>query len=132
MALGPSSRQGDLGGVKWLHPEEEHQVFDLFGWNIGMSLGAAAFLVLGALVIGVIAQVVGRVTFGYEWLLAAVAAVIGGWLGSEAFGTLSTWGPDIGGLYIVPALIGAIVVGGVVDALTRVTSGGTYLEPRPI
>jgi uncharacterized membrane protein YeaQ/YmgE (transglycosylase-associated protein family) len=107
-------------------------MLDLFGWNPGMTLIAAIVLVLGALVVGAITQYIGRVTFGYEWILAAAGAVVGGWLGSEAFGTLSTWGPVFDGLYLLPALIGAIVVGGAVDALTRVSSGGTYLEPRPI
>lgn len=107
-------------------------MFELIGWNIGMSFGAAVLLVLAGMAIGVIAQLIGRVTFGYEFLFAAAGAVVGGWLGSEAFGTLSTWGPVFDGLYMVPALIGGIVVGGVVDAVTRVSSGGTYLEPRPI
>lgn len=107
-------------------------MLDLFGWNPGMTLIAAIVLVLGALLVGAIAQYIGRVTFGYEWIVAAVGAFVGGWLGSEAFGTFSTWGPVFDGLYLLPALIGAIVVGGAVDALTRVSSGGTYLEPRPI
>jgi uncharacterized membrane protein YeaQ/YmgE (transglycosylase-associated protein family) len=107
-------------------------MLDLFGWNPGMTLIAAIVLVLGALAVGAIAQYIGRVTFGYEWIIAAAGAVVGGWLGSEAFGTLSTWGPVFDGLYLLPALIGAIVVGGTVDALTRISSGGTYLAPRPI
>lgn len=107
-------------------------MLDLFGWNPGMTLIAAIVLVLGALLVGAVAQYIGRVTFGYEWILAAVGAVVGGWLGSEAFGTFSTWGPVFDGLYLLPALIGGIVVGGAVDALTRITSGGTYLVPRPI
>jgi uncharacterized membrane protein YeaQ/YmgE (transglycosylase-associated protein family) len=107
-------------------------MLDLFGWNPGMTLLAAIALVLGALVVGAMAKYIGRVTFGYEWILVAAGAVVGGWLGSEAFGTFSTWGPVFDGLYLLPALIGAIVVGGAVDGLTRIASGGTYLAPRPI
>lgn len=107
-------------------------MLDLFGWNPGMTPFAAVVLVLFALAVGAIAQYIGRVTFGYEWIFAAAGAVVGGWLGSEAFGTLSTWGPVVGGLYLLPALIGGIVVGGAIDALTRVSSGGAYLVPRPI
>ena len=107
-------------------------MLDLFGWNVGMTLAAASLLVLGALVIGAIAQYIGRVAFGYEWVFAASGALVGGWLGSEAFGTLSTWGTVFDGLYILPALIGGLVVGGVVDGLVRLFSGRTYLEPRPI
>ena len=51
---------------------------------------------------------------------------------SAAFGTLSTCGTVFDGLYILPALIGGLVMGGVVDGLVRLFSGGTYLEPRPI
>jgi hypothetical protein len=107
-------------------------MLDLFGWNPGMTLLAAVVLVLGALAIGAIAQYIGRVNFGYEWVFTAAGVVIGGWLGSEAFGTLSTWGPALDGLFLLPALIGGLAVGGVVDAMTRFSSGGTYLEPRPI
>jgi uncharacterized membrane protein YeaQ/YmgE (transglycosylase-associated protein family) len=107
-------------------------MLDLFGWQIGMDLAGAVLLVFGAIVIAAVAQYIGRVSFGYEWVFTGVAALGGGWLGSEAFGTLSTWGPAMGGLYIVPALIGALVVGAIVDAAVRFSSGGTYLAPRPI
>jgi hypothetical protein len=107
-------------------------MLELFGWDVGMTLVAASVLVLGALAIGAIAQYVGRVAFGYEWVFTALGALIGGWLGSEAFGTLSAWGTVFDGLYILPALIGGLVVGGVADGLVRLFSGGTYLEPRPI
>ena len=109
-------------------------MFDLFGWDPGMSALAGFFLILGALIFGAITQLFGRVVVGYEWIFAALAALVGGWLGSEAFGTLSTWGPEFEGLYVVPALIGGIVLGGVVDFIVRRVTGGSYLnqEPRPI
>jgi uncharacterized membrane protein YeaQ/YmgE (transglycosylase-associated protein family) len=107
-------------------------MFELIGWDIGMNLGEAILLVVGAVVIAAIAQYIGRVSFGYEWVFTGIAALVGGWLGSEAFGSLSTWGPVFEGLYLLPALIGAVVLGGVIDALVRFSSGGTYLAPRPI
>jgi uncharacterized membrane protein YeaQ/YmgE (transglycosylase-associated protein family) len=59
--------------------------------------------------------------------------VVGGWLGSEAFGTLSTCGPQVESFYLLPALIGSVVVGGVVDAVVRTMTGGSYVaHPRPI
>ena len=82
--------------------------------------------------IAAVVQYIGQVSFGYEWAFAGIAALVGGWLGSEAFGTLSTWGPVLEGLYILPALIGAVVLGAVVDAVVRFSSGGAYLAPRPI
>jgi uncharacterized membrane protein YeaQ/YmgE (transglycosylase-associated protein family) len=107
-------------------------MLELIGWDVGMNLGEAIILVLGAIVIAAVAQYIGRVSFGYEWVFTGIAALVGGWLGSEAFGTLSTWGPALEGLYILPALIGAVVLGAVVDAVVRFSSGGAYLAPRPI
>lgn len=107
-------------------------MLELFGWNVGVGFGGALVVILGALAIGGVGQYIGRVAVGYEWIFTALAALVGGWLGSEAFGTLSTWGPVVDGLYILPALIGAIVLGGVVDLALRVATGGAYLEPRPI
>jgi len=107
-------------------------MFDLFGWDPGMSALAGFFLILGALIIGAVSQVIGKVVVGYEWIFTALAAFVGGWLGSEAFGTLSTWGPEFEGLYVLPALIGGIVLGGAVDFVVRHLTGGSYLEPRPI
>ena len=108
-------------------------MLDLFGWDVGMSALAAIGLIVGALVIGGVSQFVGEPRIGYEWLFTAAAALVGGWLGSEAFGTASTWGLVFEGLYVVPALIGAVILGAVVDVIVRYLSGGTYRhEPRPI
>jgi uncharacterized membrane protein YeaQ/YmgE (transglycosylase-associated protein family) len=107
-------------------------MLDLFGWNVGMTGVAALMLVLGALILGAIAQIIGRVVVGYEWIFTALAALVGGWIGSEALGTLSTWGPVFDDLYILPALIGGIVLGGLVDVIVRRSTGGAYFEPRPI
>jgi uncharacterized membrane protein YeaQ/YmgE (transglycosylase-associated protein family) len=107
-------------------------MLELYGWEVGMNLGEAILLIFGAIVIAAVAQYIGRVSFGYEWVFTGIAALVGGWLGSEAFGTLSTWGPAFEGLYILPALIGALVLGGIVDGVVRFSSGGTYLVPRPV
>lgn len=112
--------------------KEEAAMLELIGWDVGMNLGEAIILVAGALVIGVGAQFIGRPGSGYEWVFTALAALVGGWLGSEAFGTLSTWGPVMQGLYLVPALIGAVVLGGAIDAMTRFYVFGSDVAPRPI
>jgi uncharacterized membrane protein YeaQ/YmgE (transglycosylase-associated protein family) len=107
-------------------------MLDLFGWDVGMSTVAAGILLVGALVIGGITQIVGE-TRRFHWLPVAAGAFLGGYLGSEAFGSLSTWGPAFEGLYIVPALIGAAVLGAIVDGLTRYAADETYTaEPRPV
>jgi uncharacterized membrane protein YeaQ/YmgE (transglycosylase-associated protein family) len=111
---------------------EVDAMFELFGWNVGMSFAAALILVVGALIIGVIAEYIGRVQIRYEWIFAALGALLGGWLGSEALGTLSNWGPVFDGMYLLPAVIGGVILGGVVDIAVRFSTGGSYLEPRPI
>jgi uncharacterized membrane protein YeaQ/YmgE (transglycosylase-associated protein family) len=113
--------------------EEVPAMLDLFGWDVGMSGLAVILLVAGAIVIGAIPLFVGEARTGYEWLATAAAALLGGWLGSEAFGGISTLGPAFEGLYLVPALIGGVVLGAVVDVLVRYVSGGRYTHaPRPI
>jgi hypothetical protein len=108
-------------------------VIDLFGWNIGMGGAGLLMLVGGALVLGLIVQLIGETRTGYEWLVAGIFAIVGGWLGSESFGTASTWGIVVDGLYVLPALIGGVVLGGVVDVVVRTMTGGSYVHhPRPI
>lgn len=108
-------------------------MLDLFGWDVGMSGLAVILLVAGAIVIGAIPLFIGEARTGYEWLATAAAALLGGWLGSEAFGGISTFGPAFEGLYLVTALIGGVVLGAVVDVLVRYVSGGRYTHaPRPI
>jgi uncharacterized membrane protein YeaQ/YmgE (transglycosylase-associated protein family) len=108
-------------------------MLELFGWDVGMSGIAVFLLVAAALIAGAIPLFIGQVRTGYEWLATAAAVLVGGWLGSEAFGGISTYGPAFEGLYIVTALVGAVVLGVVADLAVRYVSGGSYTrEPRPI
>ena len=91
-----------------------------------MSTFAALLVVAGALVIGAVAHYIGEAAASWEWAATGAAALVGGYLGSEAFGNLSTAGPVFDGLYVIPAVIGAIVLGGVVDALVRYSMEGSY------
>ena len=105
-----------------------------FGWDIGMGAAGLLLLVGGALVLGLIVQLIGETRTGYEWLVAGVFAVVGGWLGSESFGTASTVGPAWStSCTLLPALIGGVVLGGIVDIVVRTMTGGSYVHhPRPI
>jgi uncharacterized membrane protein YeaQ/YmgE (transglycosylase-associated protein family) len=108
-------------------------MLELFDWNVGMSGIAVILLIAGALVLGALPLFVGEPKTGYEWLVSAAAVLIGGWLGSEAFGSLSTFGPAFDGLYLVTALIGGIVLGVIADAAMRYATGGSYTHaPRPV
>jgi uncharacterized membrane protein YeaQ/YmgE (transglycosylase-associated protein family) len=108
-------------------------MLELIGWNAGMTGSAVALLFVAAIVVGVLVQNIGKASFDYEWVVTGVAAFIGGWLGSEALGAASTWGPEWEGMYLVPAFIGAIVLAGLLSVALRYVSGGTQVShPRPI
>ncbi|MEX1169126.1 MAG: hypothetical protein WEE50_03180 [Chloroflexota bacterium] len=98
---------------------------------ITLGLGGAIVLAIGALVFGVIAQFVGETRTGYEWLVVAIAAAIGGLAASEFIIAWQAFEPVFDGLALVPALIGGLVVGLVVEVVTRFMTGGTY-SGRPM
>lgn len=80
-------------------------------------------LAVGGLVVGYLYRSVGEDRDGLAWLITAVGAVIGGFIGSESLGSLSTVGPEVGGLFAIPALIGAAISGGIVEFAVRKSSG---------
>jgi uncharacterized membrane protein YeaQ/YmgE (transglycosylase-associated protein family) len=98
---------------------------------IGLGLGGWVILIVGALVFGVIAQFVGETRTGYEWLVDAIAAGIGALFASEFIVAWRTFEPTWDGLALLPALLGGIVVGLVVEVATRYLTGGTY-SGRPL
>ncbi|WP_249870487.1 GlsB/YeaQ/YmgE family stress response membrane protein [Oceanobacillus saliphilus] len=76
-----------------------------FIWSliIGGILGWLASLIVGKDVPG---GIIGNIIAGF----------IGAWLGSALLGN---WGPEIGDFFIVPALIGAIVLIFIVSMIMR-------------
>lgn len=93
---------------------------------ITIGVGGLILLIAGALVFGVVAQFVGETKTGYEWLVDAIAAGIGAFVASEFIVAWQTVGPVWDGLAIVPALIGGLAVGLIVELATRYLTGGTY------
>jgi uncharacterized membrane protein YeaQ/YmgE (transglycosylase-associated protein family) len=98
---------------------------------ISLGLGGWIALIVGALVFGAAAQFVGETRTGYEWLVDAFAAGIGALVASEFIVGWRTFEPTWDGLALVPALIGGLVVGLVVEVTTRYMTGGTY-SGRPM
>jgi uncharacterized membrane protein YeaQ/YmgE (transglycosylase-associated protein family) len=96
-----------------------------------LGLAGGLVLVVGALAFGVIAQLVGQTRTGFEWLVDAIAFAIGALVASEFVIAWQATGPVWDGLAIVPALIGGLVVGIVVEIATRYLTGGTY-SGRPM
>jgi hypothetical protein len=86
-----------------------------------MDVFGIAFLMMAAFVIGLASQLVYRVHFELEWLAAGVAAFLGGYLASEHLGALGAWGPEVDGLFVLPALIGAGLLAALVGLISRAT-----------
>jgi hypothetical protein len=103
-------------------------MLELFGWNLGIGAWAGLLLVLGALAFAILMQSVGELVAGYEWRLTALAALVGGWVGSEALGAASSWGPEWDGMRVAPAIIGAMVLGGLVELVARLATGGSFVH----
>ena len=101
-------------------------MIEIWGFEIGMTWLGLAAIAVGAIVLGLVGQFLGTVQTRFEWLPDAVAAFLGGFIASESLGSLSTWGPEWEGVFLAPALIGAVVVTLVVDAVVRWGTGGSF------
>ena len=78
-------------------------------------------LIAAALVIGAATRYVMPARSGYEGAITATAAAVGGFVASEYLGTPSAPGPQHGGLAIVPALAGALLLAAVAGWAMRAT-----------
>ena len=76
-------------------------------------------LLVGALLLGILHRAMHRTAPTSEWLAIAVAAAIGGLIGSEWLGVASAWGPQVNGLYLAPALIAGVIVSALAEQLIR-------------
>jgi hypothetical protein len=98
---------------------------------VALGIGGALVLIAGAIVFGVVAQFIGATRTGYEWLVDAVAVGIGALVASEFIIGWQAFAPVFDGLALVPALVGGLVLGVVVEVATRFVTGGTY-SGRPM
>ncbi|MEW5989714.1 MAG: hypothetical protein AB1736_00005 [Chloroflexota bacterium] len=101
-------------------------MIEILGFEIGVSWFGLVALAIGAIVLGIIGQWLGTVRTRFEWLPDAIAAFLGGLIGSEGLGSLSAWGPEWEGVFLAPAVIGAIVLTVLVDAVVRWGTGGSF------
>lgn len=81
-------------------------------------------LLVGALAIGIASQAVRLLPRRNGWLVGSIAAAVGGFFGSELLGAASSWGPEPGGLFVLPALIAGVILAGMTDLLTRLLTPG--------
>lgn len=93
---------------------------------INLGLGGWILVAIGALIFGGAAQLVGEPRAGLEWLVDAIAFAIGAVVASEFITAFQESGPMFDGLAVVPALAGGLVLGVLVEIVTRFVTGGTY------
>ena len=95
-------------------------------WTIALGLGGWVVLVAGALIFGAAMQLIGETRTGFEWLTDAIAAGVGALFASEFISAFQETGPVFDGLALVPALVGGLVLGLIVEVATRFLTGGSY------
>ena len=96
--------------------------------TFALGWGGWIVLIAGAVIFGLIAQFIGTAKTGYEWLVDAVAAGIGAVVASEFVLAWRGIEPVWDGLALIPAVLGGLVVGVIVELVTRYATGGTYAE----
>jgi uncharacterized membrane protein YeaQ/YmgE (transglycosylase-associated protein family) len=101
--------------------------------ELAITIGIVGWIVLivGALLFGAIAQFVGEARSGFEWLGDAIGFGVGALVASEFIVAFRAVGPVFDGLALVPALVGGLVLGVIVEVATRYLTGGTYSD-RPM
>jgi hypothetical protein len=100
---------------------------------INMGLGAWVLVIAAALVFGIVAQFVGDAATGYEWFVDALAFGVGAVAASEFIIGWRAFEPVWDNLALIPAIVGGLVVGLVVEVATRLVTGGTYRRSdRPL
>ncbi len=85
-----------------------------------MTLGGFVILLVVAAIVGAIGEAIVGMKTGYGWIGTMVIGIIGAWLGSS----LMHIGPIVGGIYLVSAIIGSIIVVAILKLITgrRVTT----------
>ena len=80
----------------------------------------ALLLLLGiAVVVGFACELVGRRHETYEWEIGTLGAIVGGFAASFILGPSLHWGPEVDGIYPLPALVGGLIVAAALDAIFR-------------
>jgi uncharacterized membrane protein YeaQ/YmgE (transglycosylase-associated protein family) len=95
-----------------------------------MGFLAYAGVIIVALAAGLAVQYLTKMSLRREWLIVAVSAAFGAIFASESFpgstvfSGVKDWGPEIDGLVLIPAVIGAVLVALAADL-------GMRASPRP-
>jgi len=116
----PAARPSECAGGGHQRSESERRSSEK-GARDDVRTWAAVILLGAAMVFGFVAQIYGATDTTYEWLITGVAAIIGAIIASGFVGAFTTYGPQYDGLALVPPLIGAVLVAGLADFVTRAT-----------
>jgi hypothetical protein len=96
-----------------------------------MGFLAFAGVVSIALLIGFGVQYLTKKSLSNEWLIVAVAAAFGAYFASESFpgstifSGITNWGPELDGLFLIPAIIGGGLLALVADLGIRTGPQGS-------
>lgn len=83
-----------------------------------MDLWGFVILAVGGAILGLLGQfAIPGARFGYEWIATGIGAIVGGFVASEVLNP--TGWTDAGGLLLVPALVGGVIVGVIVWLVAR-------------
>jgi len=100
-------------------------------FTITMTTLGWLLLIGGAIVIGIVYQLIGQlvaeVHMPFEWVVTAIFAFLGGLVAGQFVTAWLTIEPVWEGLALVPALIGGLVTGGVAAIVVRLLTGGTLI-----
>ncbi|MCD7035814.1 GlsB/YeaQ/YmgE family stress response membrane protein [Metabacillus sp. GX 13764] len=84
-------------------------------------MGFIIFLIVGGIIGWLAGLIIGKDVPGGV-IGNIIAGIIGAWLGGTLFGS---FGPELGGIYIIPALIGSIILVFIVSLILRSMRRGT-------
>jgi uncharacterized membrane protein YeaQ/YmgE (transglycosylase-associated protein family) len=93
---------------------------------VNMGLGGGVLVIVAAIGFGLVAQFIGETRTGAEWFVDAIAFGLGAVVASEFIISWRTVDPVWDNLALIPALVGGLVVGVILELATRLATGGTY------
>jgi len=98
-----------------------------------MSFLALGTIVVIALIVGIAVQYAIKGGVGYEWSIVALAGAFGAYFASETvvgstvplLDGITQWGPEFDGMFVIPALIGGVLLALIADIGVRTTPSPT-------
>ena len=94
-----------------------------------MGFVAFAVIVVVALIVGIAVQYRVKGGVSYQWFIVALAGVFGAYFASETvvgstvplLDGITQWGPEFDGMFVIPALIGGVLLALIADIGVRTT-----------